>query len=309
VPGISYFLPVVNVNAIGLIRCLFGYKIMMYFQNFRLFFVVVIAIMSSCFSIHKGNIAGSVAINSPNFIYVKQNISGESSATYILGIGGLERESLIAEAKEDLAANHPLKGKQVYANYSTNFKTSIYLGLVIIVKCYLTADVVQFTEPGYQESSIAVPPPGKVQGRGDTIGDGVGLDSLLEIRKRNALESLNTEGLMLVFADTALKFYAHKYYMVKKSWQKNSITFSEANAALRENKELAGFFIPGIAELKAAMERKSVRSTIPAGIYWSQDEEDSSTMRCLDVATGKVVLKSKTAACLFLPMVAVKYLH
>jgi hypothetical protein len=106
-------------------------------------FLVIVGLMS-CASIHTGYMNNSVALSQPNFSYVQRNIQGVSNATYILGIGGLSKETLVNSAKMNLMDIALLKDNQALVNTTVNFRNSYYLGVVIIVTCTVTADVVEF---------------------------------------------------------------------------------------------------------------------------------------------------------------------
>lgn len=109
-------------------------------------FAMTIAIfISSCAAVHSGYMSNSAALSSANFSYVKQNIKGKATATYVLGIGGLAKETLVDNAKQQMLASTPLKSNQTLANLTVNFKSSFYLGVLFrTVTCTVTADVVEF---------------------------------------------------------------------------------------------------------------------------------------------------------------------
>ncbi len=101
--------------------------------------------IASCSAVHSGIMENSASLSSANFSYAKQNIQGKSQATYILGIGGLAKETLVNEAKQKMLAENPLKDNQTLANLTVNFKKSLYFGLIYsTVKCTVTADIVEF---------------------------------------------------------------------------------------------------------------------------------------------------------------------
>ncbi len=106
-----------------------------------LFFAMLI---TSCAAVHYGYMDGSASLSSANFSYVKQNIKGEATATYILGIGGLAKKTLVDDAKQMMLTANPLKNNQSLANLTVNFKTSHYLMLYATTTCTVTADVVEF---------------------------------------------------------------------------------------------------------------------------------------------------------------------
>lgn len=101
--------------------------------------------LSSCFATHQGYMANSAALSSKNFSYVKTDARGTSTVKYILGVGGIKRETLVDDAKKQMMSNSPLKDNQTYANTTLNFKNSSFLGFIYgKVKCTVTADVVEF---------------------------------------------------------------------------------------------------------------------------------------------------------------------
>jgi hypothetical protein len=85
----------------------------------------------------------SASLNSNNFKIVAPNVQGTCKTTKILFIGGLAKNAMVAEAKENLLASHPLKEGQALANIAIDFKNSIF-PFVNSQKCTVTADIVQF---------------------------------------------------------------------------------------------------------------------------------------------------------------------
>ncbi|WP_051907833.1 DUF6567 family protein [Flavimarina sp. Hel_I_48] len=109
------------------------------------FFILLISILfSSCAAGLAGSLNDSAALSSNNFSYVQKNLLGKAQATYVLGIGGMNREAIVNEAKQNMLENYSLKDGQTLANTTVNFKYSNFLGLIATYKCYVTADIVQF---------------------------------------------------------------------------------------------------------------------------------------------------------------------
>ena len=107
--------------------------------------IVIATSIASCSAVHLGSMENSASLSSANFSYVKQNLEGKSQATYVLGIGGLAKETLVDQAKKKMLADNPLKNNQTLVNLTVNFKNSYYLGLIYsTVICTVTADVVEF---------------------------------------------------------------------------------------------------------------------------------------------------------------------
>ena len=109
-----------------------------------MFAITVAILISSCAAFHTGIMQNSASLSSANFSYVKQNIKGEAKATYILGIGGLSKQTLVDNAKQKMIATNTLKSNQAIANVTVNFKSSYCLIFYSRVRCTVTADVVEF---------------------------------------------------------------------------------------------------------------------------------------------------------------------
>ena len=112
-------------------------------QKLQLLFfsILFISLLSSC-AFHSGMMNNSVQLNQNNFKYVR-NASGEAKTSKLLGIGGLDKSALVAEAKMDLLSNYPLKDGQALANIVVDFKTSLLL-ILIETQVTVTADIVEF---------------------------------------------------------------------------------------------------------------------------------------------------------------------
>ena len=110
--------------------------------------VLLSFLLTGCFATHSGYLNNSASLSQANFKYVKRSITGESIATTVLGIGGLGRENMVAEAKSDMLRGINLKPNQTIANSTVSWKNSFYLGLFITNKCTVTADVIEFVKEG-----------------------------------------------------------------------------------------------------------------------------------------------------------------
>ena len=100
-------------------------------------------IFSSCVALHDGAMVPSTSLSSANFNYIGQ-ANGNASAMYFLGIGGLNKPTLVGNAKSEMMRKFPLKSNQAYANVTVNFKNSFYFGILVDRRCTITADVVEF---------------------------------------------------------------------------------------------------------------------------------------------------------------------
>ncbi|MDA0682462.1 MAG: hypothetical protein O2781_03825 [Bacteroidetes bacterium] len=99
--------------------------------------------LSGCVSLHSGYMTGIAPPVENNFKYVG-NALGTSQATYILGIGGFNREGLVREAKNNLIKNNPVKDGETLVNFTIDQERSFYLGIVWTHKVIVTADILQY---------------------------------------------------------------------------------------------------------------------------------------------------------------------
>jgi len=84
-----------------------------------------------------------VKIAEGNFRVIK-NVEGFSSATYILGIGGLSKEATRENAVADMFEKTHLTGSQTIANIHTKQHIASFLGLYIRVSYYAYGQVIEF---------------------------------------------------------------------------------------------------------------------------------------------------------------------
>ncbi len=109
--------------------------------------VIVAVFASSCGASHTGYMVNSASLSAANFSYVKQNVTGKATATYVFGIGGMAKETLVNTAKQKMLENYPLKSNQTLANITVNFKKSLYYFVAFgTVECTVTADIVEFNK-------------------------------------------------------------------------------------------------------------------------------------------------------------------
>lgn len=105
--------------------------------------IALVLLLSGC-SLHSGYMTNSASLSSSNFSYVKTNLKGYSKAVYVFGIGGLDHDALVDEAKRNLLDTTPLKDNQALVNITLSWKSSFVIPLVITRRCTITADIVEF---------------------------------------------------------------------------------------------------------------------------------------------------------------------
>lgn len=103
--------------------------------------LALVLTLFSCAS-YTGNFNDSAALNGNNF-EITGWAQGQSSVQYVFGIGGLNKDQLVFEAKKNLYKNHPLQKGQSYANVSVDFKT-LYVLPFVRRTATINADIVQF---------------------------------------------------------------------------------------------------------------------------------------------------------------------
>lgn len=102
----------------------------------------IVAMMFSSCAMHTGIGMSNASLSQNNFKMVKY-AKGDVKTTKVFGLGGLGKQAMVAEAKQELLANYPLQDGQALANMTVDWKTGFYF-FVVVTKCTVTADIVQF---------------------------------------------------------------------------------------------------------------------------------------------------------------------
>lgn len=84
-----------------------------------------------------------VVLSEKNFKVIGQAY-GESSATYICGIGGLSQKALRNNAIDVMSRNANLKGAQTLTNVTTHISIKMVTPFYVKVTCSATANIVEF---------------------------------------------------------------------------------------------------------------------------------------------------------------------
>ncbi len=103
--------------------------------------LLIIVFTSSC-AFHQGMMTGSASISNGKFSIV-DFATGTATTKQIFGIGGLNSDALVLEAKRNLYINHPLKRGQALANLTVDFKREFYF-IIFKTRVTITAEVVDF---------------------------------------------------------------------------------------------------------------------------------------------------------------------
>jgi hypothetical protein len=153
-------------------------------KTINLLLVSAIAFSLLSCAVHTGTMSNSASLNTNNF-RILQTVTGKSKATYILGIGGLDRMAMVAEARQDLLQKNPLKIGQTLANVMVDSKRSIYFGVYSTLEITVTADIVQFNDTGEASNNAFQP------------NAGAGNDKNAEIETHNTPKPIIKEDLLI----------------------------------------------------------------------------------------------------------------
>ena len=124
-----------------------------------LFVAVSIVLLTSCagsnFSSTRDHmVETSVTLDQNNFHVVKR-VSGEVSADYVLGIGGLGSSYLEHSAISKMYDNANLTGSQTIIDIHVVKSSTRYFGVLFTSKkCIATGTVIEFTAPNTTNVSI-----------------------------------------------------------------------------------------------------------------------------------------------------------
>jgi len=118
-------------------------KTMTLFRS-ALLVAAMVTLLTSC-AFHNGITTSSASISNKNFTMMK-TVHGSASTMKVLGLGGLSKQALVAEARENLLkTNPPLAEGEILANITVDFKLSFII-IVSKTTVTVTADVIRFTE-------------------------------------------------------------------------------------------------------------------------------------------------------------------
>jgi|GEM_PF-1053341 len=147
---------------------------------------LAVFILSSC-AIHTGNTSSNAAVTDDNFRIMNLAI-GQAQTKQVFGIGGLNHDALVLEAKTAMYRKYPLEAGQIYANVTVDYKRSFYL-IVVTTMVTVSADVVQFN-------------PSESQKKEDLFSEkNIGLSTVqpsaktIEISVKNYFETGNNVGI------------------------------------------------------------------------------------------------------------------
>ena len=114
--------------------------------------IVLLSLLLCLFSCatHNGYVSDSINISHHNFKIIG-TASGTDFTQKILGIGGLNKHSLIFNAKKNMSFNYPLKKGQAYGNIILDIKKSRFL-IYSKTQVFIHADIIDFDTTRFSDS-------------------------------------------------------------------------------------------------------------------------------------------------------------
>ncbi|MEM6261730.1 MAG: DUF6567 family protein [Bacteroidota bacterium] len=109
-------------------------------------------LLTGC-AVHSGTFSTNIPVDAtgkPTYKIVEK-AKGFAQATNILGIGGLDQESLIETARTNMELTYPLQPGQAYANVAVNTKREYY-GVVTLTTIRITAQILDWDTARIQAS-------------------------------------------------------------------------------------------------------------------------------------------------------------
>jgi hypothetical protein len=262
-------------------------------------FLLLIAVLShfnSCVTIHSGIPTSSGVLSSPNFKYVKENVSGKSTSSYFFGIGGNLHTGMIAEAKEDLMSTYPLKSNQALVNVIVDIQSTWFPGNFLwqTYTCRYTADIVEFVE---SKEIHYLPAPTLVESnQSSKTNNNVQSESVVKKSDENfAFQDL-------IHRDN---YFILPNFMAVTNFKK--VSYNVAQKEINDKfSKINNSFLPTIEELKLLYESKKLQTlNLPLGTYWSADTE-SGKVKCYNFSNGKIEIKAESEEAYFIPLYVLK---
>jgi co-chaperonin GroES (HSP10) len=110
----------------------------------RLLLLGLIAFFVQSCAVHYGSMESSIDNSNQKYEYVDIAF-GYSKVTYFMGIGGLGKDMLAAEAVRNMRMSFPLETNQTIENIVLNYKT-IWIGPFMKMEAMAMADVIEWAE-------------------------------------------------------------------------------------------------------------------------------------------------------------------
>lgn len=117
-------------------------------KRFLAIIAVVAAVLcaTSCgasYALSNNQSETKVVLSGNNFEVLGQ-VSGQASATYIFGIGGLSKKALYTNAVDEMFKNADLSGSQTVVNITTSTAVKMITPFYVVETCMATGTVIEF---------------------------------------------------------------------------------------------------------------------------------------------------------------------
>jgi hypothetical protein len=171
---------------------------------------------NSCLSINNGTILQNTQSSSKDNFTIVKTISGEATATYVLGIGGNNRNGLTKEAKEKMYSNHKLSSNQNITNITLDVQKQYFIIPILFNNetVIVSADVIEYYENTIRTSNNSLPnidaqqiqnsTPEKKDEYSDTTKYR-SIKSISEITRGSEIIVINTKGIAIEGIVTRIK--------------------------------------------------------------------------------------------------------
>ncbi|MBN2681822.1 MAG: hypothetical protein JXR58_04900 [Bacteroidales bacterium] len=110
----------------------------------RLLHIIVITVFLNSCAMHNGVLSSNAVFADKNFKVIGIGI-GESQSIKILGFGGLKKNALVFEAKDDLYKKTCLKQGQILTNITLDYKHEFYI-VFSKTKVTISGEIVDFND-------------------------------------------------------------------------------------------------------------------------------------------------------------------
>lgn len=108
----------------------------------KLFTLLGILVLTNSCAYHSGMIVSTTVNSGPSNLTYVDMAAGYSKASYFLGLGGLNKDALVNDAKRNLYSSYPLKSGESFDNLTLDVKKTI-IGPYSKIETIVIADVVK----------------------------------------------------------------------------------------------------------------------------------------------------------------------
>lgn len=116
----------------------------MRFKKLYFLGLVIPIFFSSCLVLHNGNVSSGPLVNiNDRYVDIAR---GEAKSVFVFGLGDLENDVLLFDAKNNLFINRPLQKGEYYANFTSDVSKKFILFFIAINKVTISAEVLRVND-------------------------------------------------------------------------------------------------------------------------------------------------------------------